>query len=74
MKSTVTHVEKSSMEIVNYPCIGIDKKNGTIVLFHDKKCGVVINGITGPWMIGHYSATWHMDSFIVYNDGITLSN
>lgn len=74
MKSTVTHVEKSNQEITTYPCIGISQINGTIVLFHSEQCGVVINGITGPYMVGEYHKNWDMGSFIVYNDGITLSN
>ena len=58
----VTINEKEDKEAAKkYPYVGIDKSNGTMVLFIGAKTGVSL--ISEFWGVGNYDTCWAEDDF-----------
>ena len=60
-------------KITKFPSLGISGNN-TVVLFHEKECGIVVSKGDGGWKVGDYRKVWNMDCFTLFKGAVTLSN
>ena len=71
IKSVVNEV-KTELKERSYPWLG-EGDNGLIVLFTQKKKGVVIVG-SPLYVVGYQVSSWIMDTFKPFTGSVTLSN
>ncbi len=64
-------VKEDTIKTIEYPCLMIDK-DGIIVLFRERSCGVVLS--SDLLEIGYNSNKWINEEFKPFNGEITLSN
>jgi hypothetical protein len=66
-------VLKDAVRKVKYPYIGINEYE-VVILFQCQKTGIVLNGGSSGYRIGHTSTAWSEENFRPMQGSITLSN
>jgi hypothetical protein len=66
------HVKESAL---TFPCLMITGDPDIVVLFREKKRGVIVHAEKGAgYKVGYVSTSWDMPSFKPFTGSITLSN
>jgi hypothetical protein len=73
MKSKINKLNQ--MPDTPYPCLKINNVTGSIILFNQKHCGVLVHkGKRSEYDVGYYGKDWDEKNFVLFQDEITLSN
>ena len=58
-----------------YPWIGIHKSQGTVILFYDRNCGVVLTkgAVAAHWRTGYQSENFSMNEFDQFRGTIVIT-
>ena len=70
MKSKIQN--KTTAFSQEYPCLKEIRQCDTVVLFHQKSCGVVVKG-SQSWPLGYYSTGWNMSATVPFEGEVVLS-
>ena len=65
--------EKDTYRPIKYPIIMMSTISNLLVFFTNNEKGTVIRG-NSTYEVGHYSASWSLESFKPFNGTITLEN
>lgn len=71
INTTITAIKKHPVN--PYPVLKISKY-GTIILFNDRRTGIVVSGGAGSFPIGRYCTDWTEEFYTQYADAVTLVN
>lgn len=58
----------------DYPYLGVNRGDKTIVLFWTRNAGVVIKSGISKYKIGHTALTWLEGNFDIYGGAVELKN
>lgn len=65
-------VKTDKLDDVVYPCL-MERKGELVVLFYEKKCGVVVSS-NDFYPVGYHLNNWITPDFTPYTGTVTLSN